>query len=357
MQCLKMVLNTFKYTRSITKSIYAANVRLSNQGQSIFNRYLSQINRIRENSSNRYQWNNTSRTTAFVASGSFLFDLFKPKEERERDDVEELKMTIKRSILLIQKQEFPKAEQMLHIALRQAQTLQHYDGITYIYDVMANLAYDLNDFEKAETLFKFVLSRLLAKKVPEDDLSIIHISLKIADIYEKRGDIKKAETGYKFCLEHLQKHLANDSENEDVLQLLGLNLEKYATMLFTTSQYTNALNYFTQAYDISVKINGEANEQSVILLNDLGSVSHMLQKYDQAIEYLSKAAELGKRLPDMVDLGSIYVNLGNALIAKGLYKEAEKRCSEGERIAKARDDKDSVNEAKKCLKQIKDLTS
>ncbi|XP_017882082.1 tetratricopeptide repeat protein 19 homolog, mitochondrial [Ceratina calcarata] len=357
MQCLKMVLDTFKYTRTITKSLYAANVRLSNQRRNIFNRHLEEISRIKKNNSNSYQWKNPSRTTFFVISGSFLFNLFKPKEERERDDIEELTMTIKRSILLIQKQEFPKAEQMLHIALRQAQTLQHYDGITYIYDIMANLAYDLNDFKKAETLFKFVLSRLLAKKVPEDDLSVIHISLKIADIYDKTGDTKKAESGYKFCLEHLQNHLAKDSENVDVLQLLGLTLEKYATMLFTKSQYTNALNYFTQAYDISVKINGEANEQSVILLNDLGSVSHMLQKYDQAIGYLSKAAEFGKKLPDMGDLGSIYVNLGNALIAKGLYEEAEKRCKEGERLAKARDDKESINEAKKCLQQIKDLTS
>lgn len=94
-------------------------------------------------------------------------------------------------------------------------------------------------------------------------------------------------------MQHLQNHLAKDNENENVLQLLGLNLEKYASMLFSQSDYKNALEYFTQAYDISIKINGEENEQTVILLNNLASVCYMLQKYDDTIKYLSKAAELG----------------------------------------------------------------
>ncbi|KOC70529.1 Tetratricopeptide repeat protein 19-like protein, mitochondrial [Habropoda laboriosa] len=246
---------------------------------------------------------------------------------------------------------------MLHIALRQAQTLQHYDGITYVYDVMANLAYDLNDFKKAEKLFISVLKRLIAKGIPEDDLAVIHISIKIADIYDKIGNVEKAENGYKFCLENLQNHLAKDSENQDVLQLLGLNLEKYASMLFSRAQYTDALKYFIQAYDVSIKVNGEDSEQTVVLLNDLGSANYMLQKYDKAIEYLTKAAELGKKFPDMIDLGFIHVNLGNTLIEKGLYEEAKNNCSEGERLAKDGNNEESMIEAKKCLEKIKSLIS
>ncbi|CAK9817031.1 Tetratricopeptide repeat protein 19 homolog, mitochondrial [Anthophora plagiata] len=266
-------------------------------------------------------------------------------------------MTIKRSILLIQKEEFLKAEQMLHIALRQAQTLQHYDGITYVYDVMANLAYNTDDFKKAEKLFLSVLKRLVAKGIPENNLAIIHISLKIADICDKKGDIEKAETGYKFCLEHLQSYLTKDSENKDVLQLLGLNLEKYASMLFSQSRYTAAHKYFIQAYDICIKINGEENEQTVILLNDLGSVNYMLQNYDKAVEYLTKAAEIGKKFPDMIDLGFIHVNLGNTLIEKGLYEEAKINCSKGERLAKNENNEKSMTEAKKCLEKIRGLIS
>ncbi|CAL7943260.1 unnamed protein product [Xylocopa violacea] len=321
----------------------------------MFITYLPQINKIKRNYSG-FQRNNLSRTKGFIISGSFLFNLFTPKEEKEKDDIEELKMIIKRSILLIQKKEFPKAEQMLHIALRQAQTLQHYDGITYVYDVLANLAYEINNFKKAEILFKSVLKRLIAKGVPPDDLAVIHISLKIADIYDKIGAKEKADDGYRFCFHNLQNHLEKDHENKDVLQLLGLNLEKYGTMLFAQSQYTNAIKYFNQAYDISVKIHGEEDEQSIILLNDLGCVYYMLEKYDQAIECLSKTVELGKKLPDMDDLGSIHINLGKAFIAKGLYEEGKKSCSQAEYVARARNDATSIIEATKCLDLIKNLT-
>ncbi|XP_043592218.1 tetratricopeptide repeat protein 19 homolog, mitochondrial [Bombus pyrosoma] len=353
MYCQKIIMNTFKYFQVVTRSNYdIVNFCLLNKKRSTFMIYLQQINKMKKYYSIK-QRKNSPQTKHFILSGSFLYNLFFPKEEK--DDIEELTMTIKRSILLIQKEEFLKAEQMLHIALRQAQTLQHYDGITYVYDVMANLAYDTNDYKKAEKLFKSVLQRLIAKGVPQDDLAIIHISLKIADTYDKIGDKQKADNGYKFCLQHLQNHLAKDGENLDVLQLLGLNLEKYASMLFSQSQYNNALEYFTKAYDISIKINGEENEQTVILLNNLASVCYILQKYDETIKYLSKAAEIGNKLPDMVELGFIHVNLGHAFISKGLYEEAKKNCSKGENLAKARNDNETVVEAKKCLEQIESL--
>ncbi|CAK9832312.1 Tetratricopeptide repeat protein 19 homolog, mitochondrial [Anthophora retusa] len=181
-------MNIFKYFQGFAKSGYTVtNICLLNLKKYKFTTYSPQINKIKS----RYSTCKlTNSSQIFIISSSFLFNLFKPDNEKEKDDVEELKMTIKRSILLIQKEEFLKAEQMLHIALRQAQILQHYDGITYVYDVMANLAYNRNDFKKAEKLFLSVLKRLMAKGIPENDLAIIHISLKIADICDKKGDIK-----------------------------------------------------------------------------------------------------------------------------------------------------------------------
>lgn len=79
---------------------------------------------------------------------------------------------------------------MLHVALRQAQSLQNQNAITYIYDLMANVAFETKQFKKAETLFLLVLERLLSNGVTQNDLKIIHISLKLANIYEKTGDIE-----------------------------------------------------------------------------------------------------------------------------------------------------------------------
>lgn len=79
---------------------------------------------------------------------------------------------------------------MLHVALRQAQALQNQNAITYIYDLMANVAFETKQLKKAETLFLLVLERLLSNGVTQNDLKIIHISLKLANIYEKTGDIE-----------------------------------------------------------------------------------------------------------------------------------------------------------------------
>lgn len=66
---------------------------------------------------------------------------------------------------------------------------------------------------------------------------------------------------------------------------------------------------------------------------------------------------LGRNLPDMVDLGLIYINLGNVFLKKGLYDEAKKSCQQGKMIAKNRDDNDSLLKADECLKEVKRLLS
>lgn len=66
---------------------------------------------------------------------------------------------------------------------------------------------------------------------------------------------------------------------------------------------------------------------------------------------------IGENLPDMVDLGSIHVNLGNVFLKKGLYDEAKKSCQRGRKIAKSRDNNDSLLEAIECLKKVKRLLS
>ncbi|XP_011252025.2 tetratricopeptide repeat protein 19 homolog, mitochondrial isoform X2 [Camponotus floridanus] len=268
------------------------------------------------------------------------------------EEVPEVIMMIKRSILLIQKGEFTKAEQIYTQHKK-----KHYDAITYIYDVMANLAFDTGDYRKAENLFVSVLQRLVSNGASEDDMRIIHISLKMAKVFEHLKEIKKAEHGYKFCIENLKSHIEKDPENKDAVLLQGMTFDWYARMLLSQSRHAEAFNYFLQAYNICKKINGEEHEQTIVLLNDLGTVSYMQGKFDEAVKYLSAATKIGRNLPDMVDLGLIYVNLGNIFLKKGLYDEAKKSCQQGKMIAKNRDDNDSLLKADECLKEVKRLLS
>ncbi|XP_071577542.1 tetratricopeptide repeat protein 19 homolog, mitochondrial [Temnothorax nylanderi] len=283
---------------------------------------------------------------------NYIYDI-----ENTDEEVPEVIMTIKRAVLLIQKGECDKAEQMLHVALHQAQTVQNYDAVTYIYDVMANLAFDTGNYRKAENLFVSVLQRLMSNGAAEDDIRVVHISLKMAKIFEHLNEAKKAEQGYKFCMEHLKSHAEKDPDNEDAVLLQGMAFDWYGRFLLSQSRHTEAFDCFLQAYNICKKVNSEEHEQTVVLLNDLGTISCIRGEYDEAIKYLSAAAKIGENLPDMVDLGSIHVNLGNVLLKKGLYDEAKKSCQRGRKIAKSRDDNNSLLEADECLKEVKRLLS
>lgn len=101
----------------------------------------------------------------------------------------ELIMTLKRSVLATQREQYDKAEQLLHIALRLSQQQQNEQGVTYCYDLMANLAMDRLELDKAEKLFVSVLQMLLSKGVKEDDLKV-HINLQkgVTRFYSYNGN-------------------------------------------------------------------------------------------------------------------------------------------------------------------------
>lgn len=94
-----------------------------------------------------------------------------PKQDESTPEGK-LVTTMKRTILCIQRGQYEKAEQMGHFALRMAQDMQHYDGITLVYDVLANLAHETGQHKKAESLYVSVLQRLLMKNVPPDDIRV-----------------------------------------------------------------------------------------------------------------------------------------------------------------------------------------
>lgn len=84
----------------------------------------------------------------------------------------ELIMTLKRSVLATNREQYDKAEQLLHLALRIAQQQQNEQGITYCYDLMANVAFNRYELDKAEKLFVNVLQRLLSTGTSQDDLKV-----------------------------------------------------------------------------------------------------------------------------------------------------------------------------------------
>jgi len=71
-----------------------------------------------------------------------------------------------------------------------AYDLKNVDGITYVYDVLANGAFRKKKYEKAKGLFDKVFQRLIKQGSRVDDLNILYICLKISKINEAQKDYK-----------------------------------------------------------------------------------------------------------------------------------------------------------------------
>ncbi|CRL02507.1 CLUMA_CG015184, isoform A [Clunio marinus] len=150
------------------------------------------------------------------ASGIALFESKNDYKEKKIEDEKEseLIMAIKRGVLAVQREEYKKAEQLFHVALRMAQTLKNQLAVTYIFDLMGNLAYESNELDKAEKLFVDVIQRLMQlEKAAEDDIRLLHISTKLAHISYLKNNLEKAMIGYEYVLERIEKKDYLSDEN------------------------------------------------------------------------------------------------------------------------------------------------
>ncbi|CAH1183678.1 unnamed protein product [Phaedon cochleariae] len=303
---------------------------------------LSKIN------SPQFSSNASSYPTSLIICLSLLSWLGFTEEDEDKES--ELIMTLKRAVLCKQQEKFDKAEQMLHLALRIAQQQQNDQGVIYCYDLMANLAFDQNQLDKAEKLFKYVLQILLGKGVEQESLEVIHISLKLARICQLKADLDKAEIGYKWCLEQIGKQ-KDDKVAAKVLY--GVISDWYAQFLLDKGDLKNALIFLNEAHKACVQADGEHSSQVVLLLNDMGITSFRAEDMVNAEKFLTEAIEIGKNLEDKSHLGVVHANLGLVLLQKGILAEAQKFCKEAWQLGKRHENIESMEQANYCLDQIK----
>lgn len=281
-----------------------------------------------------------------------LFTWLGFKEKLSAED--ELVQTIKHCILFIQREEFEKAEQLLHIALRQAQQIQHELGITYVYDVMANLALQREHLDKAKKLFVAVTQRIMADGAREDDLRVVHLSAKLARISHLKKEYSTAQLGYEWCLEKLQKAV-NLDPNNDNKKLLALTEDWYGRLFIDCSRYDDGLKFMVNSLNRMRGVSDVEQEHLVVQLNDIGTVYDSLGQTDESIHYLNEALEMAKSL-NMEDLGAMHVNLGRAYIKKQLLDIARKHCGHAWKLGVTTKNKEVKKEAELCLKEIKNIS-
>ena len=271
--------------------------------------------------------------------------------------------------LSLQRQEFKKSEQFLHLALRTAYEIQHHQAQRYIIDDMANNAYEAGDLKKAEKLFIDMMKHLLQDGVQQDDNSIIHISAKLANLYALFNDDFKAIEGFRFCINHLENKIKKGASDFDTLALYTLVLSWFGDFVHRKGDFTQALNLFQQSHVISVKINGEHHPHSLLQLNNMAASYTLMNRLEDAVDCLNKALILAREVKmddGLKDLPYYFINLANVYLtqvekssadAKELLEMAASSSEEAFKLAKMIRSRDAMLQAKKCLEKIKHYQS
>ncbi|XP_058820585.1 tetratricopeptide repeat protein 19 homolog, mitochondrial [Topomyia yanbarensis] len=287
-----------------------------------------------------------------VITASTFLSWFSKKNDEDTPE-SKLITTIKMSILSIQREEYKKAEQLLHVALKMAQDLQSKDGITYIFDIMANLAMEVGEFAKAEKLFVEVMQRLFADGFLEDHMKMLHISSKVAHLEQLQGHLDKAAQGFEWTISKLEENLKRMGDDKEVRELWGLTKNWYAQLLMEMKRFAEAKHCFQQAYDAYTEIHGKLTEEGLSILNNISVACSNLEDYATAEKYLQEAIALAVQIPDLAEAGVYRANLGLLYLQQGLLKQANEFCSFAWKYGKQHKHEETVIQADYCLQQIR----
>lgn len=292
------------------------------------------------------------------------------KEVTEEDS---LRDKIYKSIVLRQSNRYTEAIELLHDALKEA-----YDGgndmhITRICDELANAHYefgintgDRKHIEASEVLFRRTIQRLIQlHRKSELSPEFIGISLKLADCYARKGELRNAEIGYKHCVGKQMKILDDAMKNfyidkgailelnspvdyfgieySEPHALFGMALEEYAHFLvnyFDDDRMPEAEEFINDTIKISYHIYGvHHNAHSVQVVNNFAARCILRNRFETAKKYLELIIHRVDEIKDGPFLCNFYCNYAETLFHTGEidkaieYAKLAVKCSEGQHEA------------------------
>lgn len=267
----------------------------------------------------------------FLLCGSFVAGLMQTiglgSEEEFKEEGDPLVMTIKRGILCKNRGQHLEAETIFHAALKMAADLMNENAEEYIYVMLAENAVEQRDLDKAESLYKEVLKKILGRgRVTDDDEAVIDISLQLATIYTEKKDWEKAEEGYRFCIQRQKKRVEPILKSDPSIPLTEEQINSlalYAWILDWYSKYATIRGdinmchkYLEESYAVSKRFLSSEDPQKAVLLSDLGVSYDRIGKLEEAIQFLKEATTIASKT-DHEDTEVFFYNLGMLYLKKG----------------------------------------
>jgi len=236
---------------------------------------------------------------------------------------------------------------MLHLAIYFADSIKDEKSKALVYRQMANLYYDLNEFDSARLYYK----KLLNIKPQPDGMqltsdyiglsltylehgftdsalyyinkgrqqwaqhqdSIIYTSLEnnTARIYMDKGDFDQA-------LKHFLLALDNAILNHDSINLIYVNLN-IGTLYQQLGKFDNALDSYLKSLEISRVKN---NTEGLALAYSIGIIYKERQDYQTALKYYTMAIPACIEFGKFDDVANIYSNMSNVYMLQKRYLDA-----------------------------------
>lgn len=307
-----------------------------------------------------------------MSTGDIEEEKSKLSDEQKIKKMNPTEILIAKGVLSMCDQDYTKANELFHKALRLSQDENNEEQETLILNLLASNFFEADDFDNAEKLFIDLIKRMIANNVEPTDPAILELSLKLASIYSKNKlTHEKAIKGFKFVINSLLLRLEDivinvgdldvkdlSDDKKDQLALLGWSYDWFAKHLLSINDYNGAAEMLKKALEISSKVLGPNHDQTLILLNDVGTTMAMNNDPEEGKTFLQKAVE-GAIESQSKELASFYVNLGLVNLKLRKFNEAKRYCEYSIELATKNSEHhnsgDILKLSQHCLSEIKRL--
>jgi len=306
-------------------------------------------------SKNTYSNNYKRPAPKILVSGLLTWLGLATEEDPNAEHDSNLVVTVKRGILASREGDHKRAQQIFHLALRQASEFGDEEAVNHIYCLLAGTAMDMSLFSEAERLYTQVLKRILANGEAEDSNAVVDISLKMAHIRTVRNDFENAEIGYKFCVDSQKAKidkLGGKDVDEDTMALYGISMERFAQFLVSRNRLQEAETLYKKGFEVAKNLLGEEHDQTLVIQNSLASVVSMRGDYKQAEQILSEVIKTAEQI-SCPHLPTFLINRGLNRMMTGMLSSAQSDCTQAKTVAQQNESFEEVEEANNCLEQVK----
>lgn len=290
-------------------------------------------------------------------------------DEQKMKKMKPIELCVAKGVLAMCDQEYSKANELFHQALHIAQNENDDEKETLILNLLASNYFECGDLVSAERLFINLMKRFIAEGAETNHPAILELSLKLASIYSKDpASHEKATKGFKFVINSLLFNLQDvlngpveldiqelSEQQRDELALLGWSYDWFAKHLLSMNDYDGAADMLQRALQISSKVLGPLHDQTLILLNDVGTTLAMNDSPKEGRTFIKKAVE-GAIESQSKELASFYVNLGLVELKLKRLDMAKRYCEYSIELAQKNRDHHNSHEvielSRSCLNEV-----